>query len=351
MLPANLLNALKALALTQKPLPETTNTTPKAGQFEPGQKLQGVVQTQISPGLFNVRIADQLIQMRLPAFISSGDTVKLQVIATTPRLSFSMSASTNPLSTPEQLSSVARLLSALSQQPPEKAYVAAAKSTPLWTTPHPPQISQLAGLLREALGNSGLFYESHQAQWLNGSRSTAQLMLEPQNALAVKPAAGSVTPPAQGGNALPASQPNTTVSAEGKALNIPDHLQPLVQQQLNALETRQVLWQGNVWPSQAMQWEIHEQAPQPRAPEEEQQQQQQQWVTQIRLDLPKLGMVSAMLRFNNAGLSLTLDTSTTATRAALGNASSQLVAALSDRGIPVVSALVTQEGDNNEPSQ
>lgn len=349
MLPANLLNALKALALTQKPLPETTNTTPKAGQFEPGQKLQGVVQAQISPGLFNVRIGDQLIQMRLPAFISSGDTVKLQVIATTPRLSFSMSASTNPLSTPEQLSSVARLLSALSQQPPEKAYVAAAKSTPLWTTPHPPQSSQLAGLLREALGNSGLFYESHQAQWLNGSRSTAQLMLEPQNAITAKPATGSVAAPAQGGNAPPpASQPNTTASAEGKALGIPDHLQPLVQQQLNALETRQVLWQGNVWPGQAMQWEIHEQTPQPRAPEEEQ---QQQWATQIRLDLPKLGMVSATLRFNNAGLSLTLDTSTTATRATLGNASSQLVAALSDRGIPVISALVTQEGDNNEPSQ
>lgn len=348
MLPANLLNALKALALTQKPLPETTNTTPKAGQFEPGQKLQGVVQAQISPGLFNVRIADQLIQMRLPAFIRSGDTVKLQVIATTPRLSFSMSASTNPLSTPEQLSSVARLLSALSQQPPEKAYVTAAKSTPLWTTPHPPQSSQLAGLLREALGNSGLFYESHQAQWLHGSRSTAQLMLEPQNAIAAKPATGSGAAPAQGGNALPASQPNTTASAEGKALGIPDHLQPLVQQQLNALETRQVLWQGNVWPGQAMQWEIHEQTPQPRAPEEEQ---QQQWATQIRLDLPKLGMVSATLRFNNAGLSLTLDTSTTATRATLGNASSQLVAALSDRGIPVISALVTQEGENNEPSQ
>lgn len=346
MLPANILNALKALALTQKPLSTAADIAPKVGQFEPGQKLQGIVQTQVSPGLFNVRIGDQLIQMQLPAFIRSGDTVKLQVIATTPRLSFSMSASTNPLSTPDQLSSVARLLSSLSQQPPEKAYVVAAKSTPLWTTPQPPQGSQLAGLLREALGNSGLFYESHQAQWLNGSRSTAQLLLEPQNSIAANPATGQEAPPAQASNPLPASQPNTSPSVEGKSLGIPDHLQPLVQQQLNALETRQVLWQGNVWPGQAMQWEIHEQTPQTSAPEE-----QQQWSTQIRLDLPKLGMVSATLRFNNAGLNLTLNTDTTTTRAALGNASSQLVAALSDRGIPVISTLVTQGEDKNTSPQ
>lgn len=337
MLPANLLNALKAMALTQKPLPDTAGQPPNTGQFEPGQKLQGVVQTQVSPGLFNVRVGDQLIQMQLPAFIRSGDTVKLQVIATTPRLTFTMSASNNPLSTPEQLSSVARLLSALSQQPPEKAYVTAAKSTPLWNIPQPPQSSQLAGLLREALGNSGLFYESHQAQWLNGSRSTAQLMLEPQNAMTASPTSSSETPAAQGRDALPTGQLHTSTTSEAKTLSIPDHLQPLVQQQLNALETRQVLWQGNVWPDQPMQWEIHEQPPQTPASEE-----QQQWATQVQLDLPNLGMVTATLRFNNAGLSLTLDTPNSATKTILGNFSSQLVAALTDHGIPVLSTLVTQ---------
>ena len=341
MLPDNLLNAIKALALTQNQLP-SAETAPKSGRFEPGQKLQGVVQAQISPGVFNVRIADQLIQMQLPAFIRSGDTVKLQVIATTPRLSFSMSASTNPLSTPESLGSVARLLSALSQQPSEKAYIRTGQSSPLWTTSQAPQSTQLASLLREALGNSGLFYESHQAQWLEGSRSTAQLMLEPQNTLPV----GTNTRPVLDNTAPAASQVGVTPSADAKTLHIPEHLQPLVQQQLNALETRQVLWHGNIWPGQAMEWEIHDQAPQtPDTPTE-----QQQWATQIRLDLPKLGMVSATLRFNSAGLSLTLDTNNPSARAVLGNTSSQLVAALSDRGIAVVSTLVTQGGVPHAPS-
>lgn len=349
MLPANLLNTIKAYALGQKPLVTVTaEVTPKIGSFEPGQKLQGSVQSQVSPGMFKVRITDQLVQMQLPASVKSGDTVALQVMATQPRLVFSMSASTNPLSTPEQLSSASRLLSALSQQQPEKAYVRAAQRTPLWAAPQAPDSMQLAGLLREALSNSGLFYESHQAQWLRGARSTAQLLHEPQNlppeqARAAGNFAGASAPDAGAGlirqDSGPALAGSETASLlpEGSTLGIPEHLQPLVQQQLNAMETRQMLWQGNIWPGQVMQWEIHEQAAQVPAADE-----QRQWATRLHLNLPRLGEVTAMLRFNGAGLSLTLDAVATDTRTALGNAGAQLAATLSERGIRVVNMLVAQ---------
>ena len=434
MLPANLLDSLKALVLARKPLlPAAAEAATQTAQFEPGKKYEGSVQAQVSPGIFNVRIANQLIQMQLPSSIRSGDTVALQVIATQPRLTFSMVNSANPLSTPEQLGSTARLLSSMSQQAPEKAYVRAAQSAPLWDKPQPPESKPLSGLLREALGNSGLFYESHQAQWVEGTRSTAQLLQEPQN-LAPEQAKAVVAGNAAGraamegdasgkitlasdisgktpmlgdtsgkaamasdtprkiamqndpygkasivsdtygksavasdpyGKAVMASdlygksammsdpanlsvttnntasastlnQPDTPLLQEGKALGIPDHLQPLVQQQLNALETRQMVWQGNVWPEQSMQWEVHEQASQNPGTEE-----QRQWVTQLRLDLPNLGEVAATLRFNSTGLSLTLNAGSPETRTMLGNASTQLVSALSDAGIPVVSTQVT----------
>ena len=342
MLPVKLLNTLKVLALAQKALPTAAfDTAPKTGQFEPGQKIQGIVQNQVSPGLFNVRVGEQLTQMLLPDFIHSGDIIKLQVIATTPRLTFSMSASNNPLSTEEQLSSVSRLLSALSQQPREQIDMRAMKSSPLWTTPQTTRSGQLAGLLQDALSNSGLFYESHQAQWLEGARSTSQLLQEPQNS-ATANLATSIALSLPEGNISSASQLNTAASAEENIPLIPNHLQPLVQQQINTLETQQVLWQGNIWPGQAMQWEIHEQASQTPATDN-----QQQWSTQIHLDLPNLGKVSATLCFNNAGLSLTLNASSPATLAALGNASSQLVATMSDCGISIVSTLVTQ----HEPNQ
>jgi len=267
-------------------------------------------------------------------------------------------------------------------------------------------------LLRETLSNSGLFYESHQAQWLQGTRSTAQLLHEPQNltpeqakAVTAGNAAGravmvgdtaektamasdapgktAMASDTYGKAAMASDAPGKTAMAsdaygkaamvsntygktammgdtanpsvtasntantnksdqlnmtplpEGKALGIPEHLQPLVQQQLNALETRQMVWQGNVWPEQPMQWEVHEQPPPTPGAEE-----QRQWVTQLRLDLPNLGEVVATLRFNNTGLSLTLNAATPETRAMLGNASTQLVSALSDVGIPVLSTQV-----------
>lgn len=262
--------------------------------------------------------------------------------------------SANPLSTPEQLGATARMLSSLSRQAPEKAYVRAAQSAPLWEMSQPPESKQLAGLLQKALSNSGLFYESHQAQWLGGARSTAQLMIEPQNltpeqakAVAANNTANKAvmandnTNPAviirNAADTNTSKQLNTSSLPEGETLGIPDHLQPLVQQQLNALETSQMMWQGNVWTGQDMQWEVHEQAPQNPAMEG-----QRQWVTQIQLDLPNLGAVTATLRLNSAGLSLTLNADTSQTRAVLGSASTQLVSALSDAGIPVLSTKVAQ---------
>lgn len=334
MLPVNLLNALKEynVAAQKTPLPIAADAAAKTGsQFELGQKVQGTVQAQLATNIFKVSVSGQLVQMELPPSIRSGDTVALQVIALQPRLTFSMIGSEIPLSTPEQLGATAKMLSSLSQQAPEKAYVRAAQSTPLWEAPQAPVTKQLAGILQEALSNSGLFYESHQAQWLGGDRSTAQLMQEPQNMTPEQ--ARAVTQELLSSS----NQANTPTSPEGKSLGIPDHLQPLVQQQLNALETNHMMWQGNIWPDQDMKWEVHEQAAQSPAEEG-----QRQWVTQIQLDLPNLGAVAATLRLNSAGLSLRLNADTPQTRAVLGNASTRLVSSLADAGIPVVSTQVTQ---------
>jgi flagellar hook-length control protein FliK len=158
-----------------------------------------------------------------------------------------------------------------------------------------------------------------------GARSTAQLLQEPQNLLT----ASTKTP----------SGDTTAVTVNtSNAPNIPAQLQPLVQLQLNALETRQVLWQGQVWPNQKMDWEIHEETPRRSAAEYDSA--GAQWATQIRLDLPNLGEVAALLRFNQHGLSITLDAADADTRALFGSASSQLAATLAERGINVFSTLL-----------
>ncbi|WP_283745305.1 flagellar hook-length control protein FliK [Sideroxydans sp. CL21] len=328
MLPANLISTLKALSVTDKPL---ITATPDKGsidvgkQFEPGQKVQGTVQAQVAPNVFNVRVATQLLQMQLPAFVRSGDTITLQVVSLQPRLTFTLAASSNPVSTPESLSAASRLLSSLSQQPLERSYVRPLQSSPLWTGEKvQPDTTQLAGKLHEALSQSGLFYESHQAQWIAGARPTAQLLLEPQNQLS------------QGAKNLETAQ--TGSGQQFAALNIPEHLQTLVQQQMSTLETHQVLWQGQVWQGQEMRWKVSEESPHRNAQGIE----EGQWVTQINLDLPNLGGVSARLSFNGNALNLSFDVSDAQAREKLGNASSQLIAALSERGIPVVHTQITQ---------
>lgn len=326
MLPTDVLNTLRALSLNEKPLiaPLPDKDPGTKGAFEIGQKVQGTIQAQIGPGVFKVRVLEQILHMQLPADFNSGDVVELQVMSLQPRLTFSLFAPANPLSTPEQLSNTARLLAALSQQPPEKAAIQSAQSAPLLATTAATQdTAAIAAKLQDSLSQSGLFYEAHQAQWIAGTRSTAQLLQEPQNQLmdTIK------MPPTH-----PGAQPESATNS------IPGPLQALVHQQLNALETRQVLWQGQVWPNQQMDWEIHEETPRKNTPTYEEA--GGQWATQIRMELPRLGEVAAMLRFNSTGLSLTLDASDQKTRALFGAASSQLTAALAERGITVSSTLV-----------
>lgn len=345
MIPVDVLNSLKALALTQKPLIAATPATGATAGFEQGQKYQAIVQSQLAPGIFKVQVADQLLQLQLPNSIRAGDTITLQVVSLLPRLTFSMAASANPLSTSDQLSATAHLLSSLTQQPLQNAFVRPGNSAPLWTgATQFPDTTELAGKLHNTLSQSGLFYESHQAQWLAGSRNTAQLLQEPQNLPAgqVKATSGFDDYASQANTAVTLNSASVTNGQERISIpGIPDHLQPLIQQQLNALETRQVQWQGQIWPNQEMSWKINEETPHSPSGTEG-----RQWSTQINLDLPNLGEVTATLRFGSSGLSLTLDADTNATRSKLGAASSMLVSGLSDRGISIASALVTQHDDS-----
>lgn len=340
MLPTDVLNTLRALSLNERPLitPLPDKDTSGKGSFELGQKVQGTIQAQVSTGVFKVRVLEQMLNMQLPETLKSGDVVELQVLSLQPRLTFSLSASSNPLSTPEHLSNTSLLLSALSQKPLEKSFVTATHNKPLIeetvAKTVAPDTTVLAAKLHESLSQSGLFYESHQAQWIAGSRSTAQLLQEPQNQL---PIPDRTVIEGTGNTAN-----STTAPQENVISNISNQLLPLVQQQLNALETRQVFWQGHAWTNQRMDWEIHEEGSHKNTSGYEEA--GKQWATQVRLDLPNLGEVAAMLRFNSNGLSITLDASVAGTRALFGSASSQLTAALAERGITVSSNLVAPHG-------
>ena len=354
MLPANVISALQILSRSDKSLIGTVTDTPNpVTRLEPGQQLQGSAQSKINEGLFKVQIAGQTIQMRLPGNIRSGDTIKLEVIATQPRITFSMVASTNPLSTPEQIGATARILSNLAELPLERPIVQQLGNKAIWDARQQASDTKLlAGALRDALGKSGLFYESHQAQWIRGERSTNQLLEEPQNLLtgkssllshAEQKAASPLATSGGSGQASPdeafteQTQPAPSMAkpAGDTALSITKELLPLVQQQLHTLEHHHLVWMGQVWPGQQMQWEIQGE------PEQQiQQQNERQWSTEMELSLPKLGNVHARMVFAESGLRLTLHAADSSTIDLFNRNLPKLKNSLADAGIPLIAAVV-----------
>jgi hypothetical protein len=184
MLPANLINALQALSRSDKPLIQATADTPKnKPNLQIGQEVQGTIQSKVNESLFKVQVAGQSLQMKLPDALQAGDMVRLQVASLNPRLTFNIIASQNPISTSDKIGSAAKLIANLAEQPLERPAVRHAEHSAVWpTVDQPPAPKQLASALREALANSGLFYESHQAQRVRGERSTTQLLVEPKPA-------------------------------------------------------------------------------------------------------------------------------------------------------------------------
>jgi flagellar hook-length control protein FliK len=227
----------------------------------------------------------------------------------------------------------------------------------------------LAGKLQGTLTQSGLFYESHQAEWVSGKRDLAVLMREPQTRLEAQARAepqqraesqGRIAPSAQTAQAaLPIASPAApNTAAAGVALTrdlalpaaatrseqaMPPALQALVQQQLAALETGKLVFQLQVWPDQWMQWEIDEdaqnasaQSADAAAPPRIQ--------TRLHLDLPRLGALDATLTFDGAGVHMRLDAAQASSAAVLQDNRASLRAALNDAGLPAVDIAVARHG-------
>lgn len=338
MQPANLLNSLQARLVTAKPLIVAGNGTtaagkqespPPAGKLEAGQQVEAVIQEQISPGLFKVQVSGQSMQMQLPAQMKVGNVVTLKVESINPRLTLSFLASTTPIATQEQISSTSRLLANLADLPLARTLIESSAGHPVWqTADSAPDSKQLAAGLRDALANSGLFYESHQAQWVRGERSTAQLLVEPQNQMN-RDALTADNPPAT----PPASSQDKPAADTG--LPIAKDLLPLVQQQLHTLETHQLAWTGQIWPGQQMQWEIQGQPEHhPAQPDE------RRWSTEMELALPRLGDVHARLVLSHGELKLTLHATDTASAELFKRRLPSLAQSLQNAGVPMNSAVV-----------
>jgi hypothetical protein len=126
------------------------------------------------------------------------------------------------------------------------------------------------------------------------------------NAQAQAGAAGLPTtpaPPAHAAAGMYASmQAQGTAAATpspGAALQaMPAQLQALVQQQLATLAQGAVVWAGQAWPGQDLEWRIE---PDDASEQQAGETPQRSWTSVLRLDLPHLGPMVVTLRLDGAG--------------------------------------------------
>ncbi len=370
----DVLNQLQLLIQGAAPkLIEVTDQTKVAVPFVPGERYTAKVQEQIANGRFLVLIRDQKLDLNLPRNTQPGQNIELRFVSADPRLTFVQAGEPLPSGQSQaavNLSDGGRYLNALldrvkdlaTRQPQSQSQTSTStqgQAAPIINAKPiidgaPPPLQQFAALLKDTVIKSGLFYESHQAQWAAGDRPLTELLREPQGRLsepraftAAQQAANAAQPtlaftPLGQAPKVDLPNPLTPVLSNSTSTQEPVHPQtaPLVQQQLETLDQRQLLWQGQVWPGQDMRWQIEE-----RSAREGEQDAEREWQTRLELSLPHLGQVSALLKFTPQGIRIELATPTQDTAQALQSAGALLNQGMERAGLHLIEMKVeTNDG-------
>lgn len=285
-------------------------------QLALGQPVTGKVLSRFDDGSFLVRIADAAARMSLPAGTQIGDSLALTLASRQPRLTFLLGADAG--STPTTLSTTARLIDSVLHSAQQNAALTGKAPIMDMTAPDAPipATAPIAAALRDTLTTSGLFYESHLREWAAGTRTLAELAREPQAQLA---------------------NPGQPGAAAGRADAPGNELTQLINQQLNTLEQHRVVWRGEAWPGQPMEWEVAEESP-----EGEARGLPQTWRSEVRFELPALGTVTATLRLTGERLQVRIGTDNAAATASLRTRGHEFSQALEAAGIPLSALMVKQ---------
>lgn len=269
--------------------------------YQSGQQLKGEVLQSLGAGRFMIQVAGQSFEALLPKGIRPGDNLNLFFVGNDPPafLLIRHGRSGDALLS-ETGRWVSTLLGMQNQSAPLQEGLGILK-TLLQGAPTDPALleQQLARGLRE----SGLFYESHLARWFSGEYPLEELLKEPQGRLS----------PQQSGPPVPLVPREATAEQVAEALKqragmLPEgtadpRTMPIIKEQLAALQTGHLLFQGELFPGQPMEWRVTERdaGGRQRGDGEE-----GRWETSLSLALPGLGAVEANLALSGSRVSVRL---------------------------------------------
>jgi|APCry1669193181_1035450.scaffolds.fasta_scaffold69901_2 hypothetical protein len=214
-----------------------------------------------SEGLASVQIGNQVFSMPLPSTYDAQEVVQLRYLGGDPRPSFLLLQATDSSyeAANVSLSESGKLITQFLEESAAFTSLNAveiAEISPLMESVNNPELTALE--LQNALTMSGLFYESHLANFLQGKRSMDVLKREPQNQ-----------------------------SGYNRA--------QMVAKQLETLENQETEWAGMIWPGQYMRWIVH-----PDTKDSETDSGDDQACSSVlELVLPKLGKLRCLISLQN----------------------------------------------------
>lgn len=272
--------------------------------FQTGQQLKGEVLQQLGGGRFMVQVAGQNLEVLLPKGIQPGDRLNLFFVGNDPPTFLLLRSGAGGAALVSETGRwVSSLLAMQGQSAPLEEGLGILK-TLLQGTPADP--AQLEQQLAKGLQESGLFYESHLSRWFSGEYPLEGILKEPQGRLSSQP---QLVPP------LPALPREVTaeqleLALKQRAAAAPEgtdpRTMPIIKEQLATLQTGQLLFHGELFPGQPMEWRVAERDPgQPQRQDAE----ETPWETSVSLVLPRLGAVDASLTLhgNQVRVQVTVD--------------------------------------------
>lgn len=341
MIPPDVASALRTNLPDSSSATQSQQTQPVApaqriadvlGNLVPGQRIFAEVQGMLANGTYRATVAQRDITLALPFSAKAGDSLELEVAESDGKLTLALIANRGEAeakpgqqSVSTSLSTTGKLIGDLMQGidgEGKRAPAAPLNGNQAIVSSMPKDAALLAPVLKQALSQSGMFYEAHQARWVAGQIPTEQLRQEPQGKLAVTPQSPQIgqtpletkalqtnalpvqqaiapddkatAPPVQQANRSDAPPPPPPQTGTG----IPRDIAPLVQQQLDGLANQNFAWQGQIWPGQKMWWEIGENPEDRNLVGDEA---SARWHTRLKLTLPQLGGVDARLHLQPGG--------------------------------------------------
>ena len=381
MIPPDVASRLRLIVPEQPAAPQPVmparQLTDVLSNLIPGQRLMAEIQALLPNGTYRAVVGQRDVTLALPFSAKAGDSLELEVVESEGKLTLAFvtnrgdgkTAAVDTQSVPTSLSRTGQLIGDLLAgvgEDGKRAKPATLNGNMPLLTKMPANPADLVPILKNALASSGMFYEAHQARWVEGKVSTDALLQEPQGKLSpvIKEARGETSMPVSGGGkgeeatskipgsvqAAGATSENESTAASRTAAQtsgapaVNQQVAPLVQQQLDALATQNYVWQGQVWPGQQMHWEISEDGS-GRQPDSEDE--AQRWQTSLILRLPGLGGIEARIRLlPGSAVDIALRTDREDSRQRLAAATGELGKQFDDAGLALAACTVSHEQDS-----